>query len=77
MARWRRLCIDVTDDGSIVGASVEYFSERKSERVAVAVMARSAFRGHTRQDLIEELEQLHWPQPGLPFNWHMVGGPEE
>jgi len=74
MDRWRRLCIDMTDDGTIVGASVEYFSERRSERLAVAVMARSALRGLTRDEVVDRLEALGWPNPHLPLNWHLVGG---
>jgi len=74
MARWRRLCVDVTDDGAVIGASVEYYSDVRAERMAVAVLAPSELRGDNRGDVIDRLALLDWPQPELPLNWRIVDG---
>lgn len=74
MARWRRLCVDVTDEGAVIGASVEYYSDVRAERMAVAVLAPSELTGQTREQVLRRLETLSWPQPGLPLNWRVVDG---
>ena len=65
--RWRRLCIDVDDDGRCLGGSVEFYSDRKVDPETVAVLGRSAWSGRTPSELLDAELALGWFQEALPF----------
>ena len=68
MARFRRLCVDVQDGGRVVGASVEFFSGERRDHEAVWVDGRTDYTGATVSSVVDELHDLGWLQPRLPFS---------
>lgn len=68
--RWRRLCVDVDDDGTVLGASIEHYEDRGVGPDTVVVLARSFWRGKSPQDVLEDEIEVGWPQGSLPFEMH-------
>ena len=62
---WRRLCVDVDEDGAILGASVEFFSDQKLEQDSVLVMEPGWVDHKTLTEVIVDLEVEGWIQPPL------------
>lgn len=62
---WRRLCIDVDVDGTLLGASVEIYSDQKLEKDSVLVMEPGWVDHKTLVQAIEDLEREGWMQPPL------------
>lgn len=62
---WRRLCIDVDVDGTLLGASVEIYSDQKHECDSVLVMEPGWVDHKTLVQAIEDLERSGWIQPPL------------
>lgn len=67
MARWRRLCIDVDDDLEVLGASIEWYSDRKTGPDEIGVLARSDWNRHTVEEVLEELCAAGWNQLSFQF----------
>lgn len=70
--RWRRLCVDVDDDGTVLGASIEHFEDRTIGPDAVVVLEGAFWRGKTPEAVLQKELDLGWPQPGLPFSMGLV-----
>lgn len=62
---WRRLCIDVDADGTIIGGSVEIYSDEQLTRDAVLVMEPGWADAHTLVTAVQDLEANGWLQPPL------------
>lgn len=62
---WRRLCIDVDDDGTVIGGSVEFYSDRDLHQDSVLVMEPGWADGRTVIDAALSLEVDGWLQPPL------------
>jgi len=65
--RFRRLCVDVEDDGLVVGCSVEFHPEFPPGFSAVWVGAPADYAGGTVSEIVEDLLARGWHQPTLPF----------
>lgn len=62
---FRRLCIDVDADGTLLGASVEFYSDTKLERNYVLVMEPGWVESRTLLEAIVDLEVDGWMSPPL------------
>jgi hypothetical protein len=76
MARFRRLCVDVEDDGLVVGCSVEFHPEFPPGFEAVWVGAPDDYAGCTIAEVLEDLSHRGWHQPTLPFGGRGPGDGE-
>lgn len=66
---WRRLCVDVDSDGSILGASVEFYSDRQSSEDQILVMDEGWVSRHDWSDVITALRDEGWTQLPLWCHW--------
>lgn len=62
---WRRLCIDVENDGTVVGASVEFWSDRDGNRELVMVLEDTFWADLPLPELVLKLQADGWRQPPL------------
>jgi len=65
--RWRRLCVDVTDDGEVIGGSVEFYNDLEYKPTTVFVLARTEWRGKHPVELLEKEMSYEWPDGQLAF----------
>ena len=63
---FRRLCIDVDHDGTVIGASVEFFSDQRVERTDVLVMEPGWVDGLSPAEALDGVLRDGWIQPPLP-----------
>lgn len=62
---WRRLCVDVDVDGTLLGASVEIYSDSQLVKDVVLVMEDGWVEGRTLTEAITSLEETGFLQPPL------------
>lgn len=62
---WRRLCVDVDVDGTLLGASVEIYSDSQLVKDVVLVMEDGWVDHKTLTEAISELEATGFLQPPL------------
>ena len=62
---WRRLCIDVDHDGTILGASVELYDEATVDRRGILVMEPGWSESHTLESVFAALLHDGWVQAPL------------
>jgi hypothetical protein len=67
--RFRRCCVDVDDTGQVVGASVEFFGDRKVDPEQIAVLARGQWSDRTPAEVLAMEVGVGWYQEALPFDW--------
>ena len=67
MTRWRRLCVDVDDEWGVLGASIEYYGDRKVDPDRICVMARSDWSGEDPAAVLQLLLERDWTQPSFTF----------
>jgi hypothetical protein len=67
MTRFRRVCVDVEDDGLVVGCSVEFHPEFPPGFEAVWVGAPADYAGCSPEEVVTDLVGRGWHQPTLPF----------
>lgn len=60
---WRRVCIDISEDGHILGASWELHEANQSGVTAVTVLSGAELDGHDVATLAEYLAFELGPQP--------------
>ena len=66
--RWRRICLDLGRNMTIIGASVELYDDSTRDANAVIVLASSELDGHSVATLAEYLCcQVGWEQFELDF----------
>ena len=65
--KWRRLCVDVREDGTVIGGSVEFYNDIKLNAQAVAVLQPSVWRGLDPFELLDLQSRLPWPDGQLSF----------
>lgn len=68
--RWRRLCVDVDDDGQVIGGSIEHYRDTQLDPNCTVVFARQVWFGRSPIELVVAELDLGWPQPELPFVYH-------
>lgn len=59
--KWRRCCVDVDEDGRVIGGSVEFYDDAKLKPNCVLVLGRSEWNGLTPVSLLNG--QLWWEWP--------------
>lgn len=65
--RWRRLCVDIDNDGSVIGGSVEFYDDTKRGDIAKIVVPRRDWECAEPHQLFSTLLASSWHQPTLPF----------
>lgn len=60
---WRRICIDLDDDGHILGASYELHEASQRDVTTVTVLSGAELDGHNVATLAEYLAFEVGPQP--------------
>ena len=71
--RWRRICLDLGSNMSIIGGSVELYDDSTRDANAVIVLASSELDGHSVATLAEYLCcHVGWEQLELSFGGLMV-----
>lgn len=65
--RWRRLCVDVSNENTVIGGSVEFYDDTKRGALAKLVLSRRDWEGAQPHELLETLVTSSWYQPTLPF----------
>jgi hypothetical protein len=63
---FRRLCIDVDHDGTVIGASVEFYSDRTLDMGDLLVMEPGWVDGLDPEQACKRLLADGWIQPPLP-----------
>ena len=66
---WRRLCVDVDGDGTVVGGSVEIYTDETARADCVLVMEPGWADGLSPDRALELLLRDGWLQPPLPMRF--------
>lgn len=70
--KWRRICLDLGKNMSILGASVELYDDSTRDANAVVVLASSELDGHSVATLAEYLCcHVGWDQFELDFDGYV------
>jgi fructose-specific phosphotransferase system component IIB len=74
MAKWRRLCVDVTEAEGVVGASVELYDDTTAGANAVIVCSEQEIDGQDPATVVAYLyEEVGWQQLALPLEYSPSG----
>jgi hypothetical protein len=65
--RWRRLCVDVDNDGTVIGGSVEFYDDAQAGRITKLVVPSRDWERAEPHELLDVLLASTWHQPTLPF----------
>lgn len=74
--RWRRLCVDMAEDGECISGSVEWHPDTTEDLGPEAITVLPYMPGATPERVFVAVLAVPWYQPALPFppsGWTHLG----
>jgi len=64
--RWRRVCVDLSDDDQVLGGSVEFFSTFDQPHYSYLIVEPVSTASHSPEQMFERMKEARTGEPALP-----------